>query len=278
MNTFRSMGCEVAVPFGSPLDEIRALFAARDARFSRFQPSSELNRVNAAPLGIALVSEEFASMLSLSLDAAHATDGMVTPCVGGAILAAGYDRDFSQIPPDVGAVWPAAIPSFHAVSLRGRGLLRSETVLLDLNGVVKGRTIDDALALAGRGWVSAGGDVAAAEPVVVGLPGGGSVTLHHGGLATSSVAVRRWRADGVEMNHLIDPRTGLPTRSPWRDVSVAADTCLAADIAATAALLLGVDGPAWLDERGLAGRFVDREGAVTVNRRWSERAPERIAA
>ena len=278
MNAFRSMGCEVVVSFGAPLDDVRALFDARDARFSRFQPCSELNRVNAAPLGLTLVSEEFASMVSLSLDAARATDGMVTPCVGGAIRAAGYDRDFAEIPPDVGAVWPAAIPSFQSVSLCGRGLLRTDTVLLDLNGVVKGRTVDDALTLAGRGWVSAGGDVAAADPVVVGLPGGESVTLHEGGLATSSVRIRRWRADGEEMSHLIDPRTGLPTRSCWRDVTVAAESCTVADVAAKAALLHGPDGPAWLEDHGLAGRFVGHDGAIVLTERWAMRATRTVAA
>jgi thiamine biosynthesis lipoprotein len=149
---------------------------------------------------------------------------------------------------------------------------------LDLNGIVKGKTVDDALELAGSGWVSAGGDIAAREPVVVGLPGGGSIALHDGGLATSSVAKRRWLADGVPQNHLIDPRTGRPTTSPWRDVSVAASTCLIADVAAKAALLLGPAGPAWLDERYLAGRFVAHDGAVTLNESWTARAPETVAA
>ena len=278
MNGFRAMGCDVALPYGMPAGLVRALFEERDARFSRFRPSSELSRVNALPLGLTLVSGEFASMLSLSLDAARATDGLVTPAVGSAILAAGYDRDFDRLPPDVGAVVPAAIPSWYSISLHGGGLLRTETVQLDLNGVVKGKTVDDALELAGRGWVSAGGDVAALEPVVVGLPGGGSIALHDGGLATSSVAKRRWLADGVPQNHLIDPRTGRPTTSPWRDVSVAARTCLIADVAAKAALLLGAAGPGWLDERNLAGRFVSHDGAVTLNDSWSARAPEQVAA
>jgi thiamine biosynthesis lipoprotein len=278
VNGFRSMGCEVVFRLGLPLHEIRSLFQARDARFSRFLPSSELNRVNASPLGVTLVSEEFASMLSLSLDAARATEGLVTPCVGGALVAAGYDRDFSRLPVDVGPVEPAAIPSFRAVSLLGRGILRSEAVELDLNGVVKSRTVDDALALAGRGWVSAGGDVATAEPVVVGLPAGGSVTLRGGGLATSSVGKRRWLAEGRPQHHLFDPRTGRPSDGPWRDVSVAGSTCLIADVAAKAALLLGDDGPAWLDGRGLAGRFVGHDGTVRLNRTWSKRAPQQAAA
>jgi FAD:protein FMN transferase len=278
VNAFRAMGCEVALPYGVPAGLVRALFEERDARFSRFRPSSELSRVNALPLGLTLVSGEFASMLSLSLDAARATDGLVTPTVGGAIVAAGYDRDFDRLPPDVGAVVPAAIPSWHSISLHGGGLLRTETMQLDLNGVVKGKTVDDALEIAGSGWVSAGGDVAAFEPVVVGLPGGGTIALHEGGLATSSVARRNWLAAGQRQNHLIDPRTGSPTTGPWRDVTVAASTCLVADVAAKAALLLGAAGLAWLDERSLAGRFVSHAGTVTLNEHWSARAPERVAA
>jgi FAD:protein FMN transferase len=278
VNAFRAMGCDVALPYGVPVGLVRALFEERDARFSRFRPSSELSRVNALPLGLTLVSGEFASMLSLSLDAARATDGLVTPAVGGAILAAGYDRDFVLLPRDVGAAVPAAVPSWQSISLQGGGLLRTETVQLDLNGVVKGKTVDDALELAGSGWVSAGGDVAALEPVVVGLPGGDSIALHDGGLATSSVAKRRWLAAGVPQNHLIDPRTGSSTTSPWRDVTVAASTCLIADVAAKAALLLGTAGPAWLDGRNLAGRFVAHSGAVTLNESWSARAPKTLAA
>jgi thiamine biosynthesis lipoprotein len=278
VNRFRSMGCEIALPYGMPLAEVRALFDARDARFSRFQPSSELNRVNAAPLGLTLVSEEFASMLSLSLDAARATDGLVSPSVGGALIGAGYDRDFARLPSDGAAAQPAPIHDWTSISLRGPGLLRTEPIVLDLNGVVKGRTVDDALALAGRGWISAGGDVATREPLVVGLPGGESVTLHGGGLATSSVAKRRWRAGGRWQHHLIDPRTGRPTDGPWRDVSVVAASCLAADVAAKAALLMGDRGPGWLEERGLAGRFVTHDDRVVLTPAWERRAPHARAA
>lgn len=279
MNSFRSMGCDVQLPYGAPVDEVRALFDERDARFSRFNDSSELNALNASPLGVAVVSEDFASMLALSIDAARATDGLISPAVGAALLAAGYDRDFHLVPRDVGAVEPAEVPPLEAISLRGRVLLRAVPVTLDLNGVVKGKTVDDALALLdGSGWVSAGGDIAAAEPVVVGLPGGDAITVHSGGLATSSVAKRSWLAGGERQHHLIDPRSGAPSASPWRDVTVAAPTCLAADVAAKTALLLGFDGPWWLERRRLAGRFVDHHGKVSLTSRWARHAPLTVAA
>jgi thiamine biosynthesis lipoprotein len=279
VNSFRAMGCDVQLPYGAPIDSVQALFHARDACFSRFNDSSELNAINAVPLGVAVVSEDFASMLTLAIDAARATGGLISPAVGAAILAAGYDRDFHRVPRDVGAVEPAEVPPLEAISLRGRVLLRAAPVTLDLNGVVKGKTVDDALALLdGSGWVSAGGDVAAAEPVVVGLPGGDAITVHSGGLATSSVAKRSWLADGERQHHLIDPRSGAPAASPWRDVTVAAPTCLRADVAAKAALILGFDGPWWLERQGLAGRFVDHHGHVTLTSRWAHRAPRTVAA
>jgi thiamine biosynthesis lipoprotein len=77
---------------------------------------------------------------------------------------------------------------------------------------------------------------------------------------------------------LIDPATGEPARTPWRDVTVAAENCVAADVAAKAALLLGPAGPSWLDRRNLPGRFVTHGGAVHLNETWRCLAAQRLAA
>lgn len=272
MTTFRSMGVDVELPDGAPSIAVRALFDARDRRFSRFIPSSELNRVNAVPRGLTPVSEDFASMLTLALDAARATGGLVTPTVGGAVVNAGYDRDFATHPSSEVAVVPVRVPPASCVRLFGGDvLLRSDEVMLDLNGVVKGKTVDDALAVLGSSWVSAGGDIATTVRLDVGLPGGDMITLDRGGLATSSIAGRAWNGG----HHLIDPATGLPSKTPWRDVTVAAQRCVIADVAAKAALLLAEAGPSWLDRRGLPGRFVDRDGRMRVNETWRRLAPTR---
>jgi FAD:protein FMN transferase len=273
MSGFRAMGCEIVLSAGAPAAEVQPLFDERDRRFSRFIRSSELNRVNATPAGVCLVSEEFAAMTARALAAARATGGLVTPGAGAALLAAGYDRDFAELVDEPAAVEPERLPGLDSVSLRGRMLLRTEPVVLDLNGAVKSATVDDALTLIGSGWVAAGGDLATTHPVVVGLPEGGTVTLFEGGLATSSVAKRTWLRAGIPQHHLIDPATGSPSRSPWRDVTVAAQNCVAADVAAKAALLLGHAGPSWLDHRGLPGRFVDGRGAVHLNETWRRSAP-----
>jgi FAD:protein FMN transferase len=272
LDRFESMGCEVIVG-GARLHElaaVQALFERRDRIFSRFRDESELRRVNEAPAELVTVLPDFAELVEVALAAAAATGGSVTPTVGGAVVGAGYDRDFVELRPDRRPpASPERVPDFRDVRVIGRLLRRPPGVQLDLNGVVKGRTVDDALALLhGPGFVSAGGDVATTEPLDVGLPGDASLSLRAGGLATSSVTRRRWLRAGTEQHHLIDPATGAPSTSPWACVSVAAGSCLAADVAAKAALLKGAEGPEWLDRRGVPGRFVDPGGHVVSNRTW----------
>ena len=264
------MGCEVVVAgaSGAHLAEIRALFEERDATFSRFREDSELARINRGGGGM-LVSPSFARAVEAALWARDLTDGLVDPTLGAAIAAAGYDRDLARLAPDPRAAGPAAPGRPGGVSLLGRVLVLRGGVQLDLNGVVKAMAVDDALALlGGPGFVSAGGDLVTRGGVDVALPRGGAVRLRAGGLATSGRTKRRWLRGSVEQHHLIDPATGRPASGPWDEVTVCGATCLAADVAAKAAFLLGDSGPAWLDERGLPGRFVARDGAVNENESW----------
>ena len=264
------MGCAVVVG-GATAPERRAieqLFAERERVFSRFVVDSELNRVNAGAGRPVRVSQTFADMLSLALEAARETDGLVTPTLGKALEAAGYDRDFSSLRDDPRPPGDPE-PTKGAVRLAGRWVVVSDDVRLDLNGVVKGQTVDDALTLMHHdGFVSAGGDLTARGPIVTALPGGGVVRLIRGGLATSGTDRRRWSRGGHLQHHLIDPRTGRPSESPWQQVTVCGLSCVGADIAAKAAFLLGSDGPAWLHARNLPGRFVTTGGDVIPNRSW----------
>jgi thiamine biosynthesis lipoprotein len=213
----------------------------------------------------------FADTLRVALRAAAETDGLVVPTVGEALQAAGYDRDFSLLFPDpapVGAHDPAAAGS---VGIVGRLVRVAPGVRLDLNGVVKSRTVDEALRLLpAPGFVSAGGDLAAHGGLSVELPDGGVVSLRRGALATSGTVKRTWLRGGRLQHHLIDPRSGRPSVSRWAQVTACGATCLAADVAAKAGFLLDADGPGWLDERRIPARFIDRSGHATLNRVWAE--------
>lgn len=265
---FRSMGCDV-VAVGDDLGEVEELFRAADARFTRFREDSELARVNGST-GPVLVSAEFARALHAAVRAHRETGGLVDPTLLDELEAAGYDRDFESLDPrGACARRPARAAPALPIQLHGRLLVRAHGARIDLNGVVKSLAVDDALDRIGHGWVSAGGDLATSRPLEVALPGGGQIRLERGALATSGRTTRSWMQDGVERHHLIDPRSGRPSDSPWREVTVCGSTCVDADVAAKAAFLLGADGPGWLDERGLAGWFLARDGSTTPNRTWA---------
>lgn len=264
------MGVDVVVVGATAAERkaVRALFEEWEAVFSRFRPGSELNRVNDAPRPAVVVSPLFARATSVALRAARATGGLVDPTVGTALVAAGYDDDFDRITDVESPVGTPVTGCWRAVTVAGRLLVRPPGVNLDLNGVVKALAVDEALALLeGDGFVAAGGDIATRGAVVASLPAGGNVSVRAGGLATSGTTRRRWTHGGGLQHHLIDPRTGRPSSSRWLEVSVAARSCLAADVAVKAAFLLSDEGPDWLDARGLPGRFVSADELV-VNRAW----------
>jgi thiamine biosynthesis lipoprotein len=270
MHRFRSMGCEIVVGGAAPRERsrIERLFARRDRRFSRFVPVSELNLVNACDADTIVVSTAFERMLLEALRAAALTDGLVDPTLGAAVEAAGYDRDFDELGSDPAPAGTAGTGRWRELRLAGRCLSRPAGVRLDLNGIVKSRTVDDALrSMDGTGFVSAGGDLATRMPLDVELPGGEVVSVF-GGLATSSRTKRRWLRGGEWQHHLVDPTTGRPSTSAWTDVTVCAATCLDADIAAKAAFLLDRDGPDWLDGHELAGRFRLASGEAVLNEAW----------
>ncbi|MCG7204358.1 FAD:protein FMN transferase [Streptomyces arenae] len=277
-----------------------------DAACSRFRTDSELAALDTAGGRPVRVSPLLAEALAVALRAAEATDGAVDPTIGSAMTAIGYDRDFTLVREDDRPVSLRVrrAPGWRAVSLdRATGTVSvPEGVRLDLGATAKAWAADRAVRMlagaAGCGvLVSLGGDTAVAGEA----PGGGwqirvqdvtgavdetpaegsydTVGLRFGGLATSGTAARRWRRGGHHLHHIVDPRTGLPVRSPWRTVSVAAADCADANAATTAALVKGAGAERWLTRLGLPARLVAHDGTVVTTPGWptSAVAPEAAA-
>ena len=293
--------CLVRVVVTDPaaLDDARAVVQehvdAVDHAASRFRGDSEVAALDAAPGRWAEVGPVLADLLDAALTAARDTDGDVDPTVGGSMLGLGYDRSLAELAD--GPLWPTPAPGWRSVELdRERRRVRvAPGVHLDLGATAKAWTADraaaDVAARTGSGClVSLGGDVAVAGPApqggwrirvedVTGHPGDAAtgpatvVRLRRGGLATSSTAHRRWRRDGVELHHLLDPRTGLPPAPVWRTVSAAAGSCLRANTATTAAVVRGERAWPGLRAAGLPVRLVTVDGAVHTLGGWpAERA------
>lgn len=249
-----------------------------DAACSRFRADSELMTLPAGrPL---LVSQQLADLVRVALDAAEATDGLVNPAVGTVLAGLGYDRDWARMAEDrpLSRVRVRQVPSWRQVRLEGRQLTVPNGVQLDLGATGKAFTADliaaqIAAELAVGVLVALGGDIATAGPepgagwnvLVQDRPGDPSITVRlapQSALATSSTQSRRWQSGGRQMHHIVDPRSCTPAKVVWRSATVAAPRCVQANALSTAALILGVDAPAWLHQQGRAARLVSTSGEV----------------
>lgn len=271
--------------------ELRAAVRTLDAACSRFRTDSDLARVNAGAGRPVAAPPVLIDAVSVALRAARLTSGLVDPTVGRAMRLIGYDRDFAQVS-TAGRGFEAVfqpVPGWQAVEVDAEAgtITVPAGVELDLGATAKARCADVAAAriaaATGSGvLVNLGGDIAVAgEPPAGGWPvrvsdrhddepeaPGQTIRLHDGGLATSGVAARRWAAGGRWMHHVVDPRTGAPAAEVWRTVSVAASTCVDANAASTAAVILGVDALDWLAGVGLPARLVTTDGAEVRVAGW----------
>jgi thiamine biosynthesis lipoprotein len=265
---------------------------AVDRACSRFRDDSELARLNRAGGRPFAASGYLFEAVRVALRTSEATGGLVDPTIGRGLRLAGYDRTFTIVSGrDSRTVHARFAPAagWRLVELdeNRRSIRIPSGVELDLGATAKALAADRAANAAasrtGAGiLVSLGGDIAVAGapplggwPVLIAedhrapLDGPGPVvSLEAGGLATSSVTVRRWRAGGHELHHILDPRTGRPAPSCWRTVTVAAASCVDANTASTAAVLLGEAAPGWLAERGLPARLVAFSGDVVCIGGW----------
>jgi FAD:protein FMN transferase len=283
---FRAMGTEIellvdALEAGAALDAAENEFHRLEALLSRFRPDSELSRLNAS--GSLDAGPDLVRVVSLALAARKRSGGRFDPTVHDALVAAGYDRSFELVATsrerdvDVGVHrhLHRCTPSPPAVGVRvaGTRIELEPAVRLDLGGIGKGYAAERAaeiLATAGPCLVNAGGDVATRSgswPVGVETANGPTTLELSGGsaLATSGRDRRRWRRNGRELHHLIDPRTGAPAESDLLRVTVVADDAVVAELEAKMLFLVGAErAAAEADASGTPAVLVTRDGRTIL--------------
>lgn len=251
------------------LEAVLSRLAAWASRLTRFDPGSELMRLNATPGGRATVGPTLAAVLDWAREAESLTDGLVDVALLDARLAAEARPGGRPAVPACRSWALERGPRSSAVS-RGAGLR------FDLDGVAKGWLADRALQIApGRSaLVDADGDVAlrvAGDDVWgVGIadprqPGGllGVLAFRAGegparlGVATSGTSVHRWVRGSAVAHHIIDPRTLRPAATDLVQATVVAGSARLAEALAKAAVIVGADrAPSLLDRPGALGALL----------------------
>jgi thiamine biosynthesis lipoprotein len=270
-----------------------ALFAEIERRLTRFEPSSDLSRLNADPRVGVPAPPLLRAAVSAALRAARLSGGLVDPTLLDAVRSVGYDESRARVAP---AGLPAGLDSapprlparphpaarWKAIKVdQAAGLIRRPPGLaLDLGGSAKGWAADliaIRLGRYGRCAVDCGGDVR-----IVGGPDahrGGpwevrvrhpltgapahTLYVHAGGVGTSGIDARLWEGPRGELvHHLIDPATGQPAWTGLLTVTALAPTALEAEALAKAALLSGPSAGRRLLRAHRGGVLVHDDGTV----------------
>jgi thiamine biosynthesis lipoprotein len=284
---FRAMGtaCAVSVtarredwlPARRAMDAGRTEVVACERALSRFDPRSDLDRLNSSSGEWIPVEERLVEALEVALRAREDTGGRFDPTILPALIAAGYDRSFEQITPRA----PRIARSWHAGArievdaARQRARIESGAAA-DLGGIGKGFSATRALRAMRTAWpalpgglVDLGGDIAVwgtspgggrwrlgiAEPRVPGATLG-VLRIAAGGVATSGRDQRRFGLEN-ELHHLIEPSTGAPAQGgPLAVTVVAADAAWAEAHATALAVIAPHAARAYVAERPGIGALV----------------------
>lgn len=258
------------------------------AQMSTWEPDSTLSRFNAAAAGTrhtlpAQLQEVLSAALALAEDSGGAFDPTVGPLVELWGFGPGRPRQTAPTPAEVDALRSRI--GWQRLQLEGEALAQPGGVSLDLSAIAKGYAVDRiAAALRAAGYahllIEVGGELRAhgqhpdGRPWRVGLEGpsgegaASGLLLRDLSVATSGDYRQFFEQDGRRYSHMIDPRSGQPIAQAGIAVSVVHPSCMQADGLATTLAVLGPEqGLRWASERGIAARFVYREGDAWAERR-----------
>jgi FAD:protein FMN transferase len=258
--------------------EAKRRLRAWHQQFSRFEPDSELARVNADPRAAVPISAMMAALADTVRAVGTLTGGLVDGTLIDEVERAGYDRHYEgdSVPLEVALslapprrpAGPSARAGWRKLTVdRPAGMItRPLGVKLDSGGIAKG-LFADALALElleyGSFAIDCGGDIrlggafGCERDVEVAGPFDGRILhrfrMRDGAVATSGIGKRSWLCpDGRPAHHLIDPATGDPAFTGIVQVTAIAPTGALAEALSKAALLSGPGGAdRWLTRGGV---------------------------
>ena len=278
-----------AVFHGEPLgwhDDLRSALQASvdevDRQMSTYRRDSDLNRLNAAPVGAwTQLPAETVAVIEAALAIGEASDGAFDVGVGDLVAAWGFGADARSGAPAGKAPQGLALKTLE-LDAAGRRARKWAPLRLDLSGIAKGYGVDrlgetmDRFGIAswlvgidgemrargckpdGSAWA-----VGHERPVIGRRDLMGVLELEDVAVATSGGYRHCHEVAGRMVSHTMDPRTGEPLDNGLAAVTVLAETCMAADAWATALLVRGLDeGVALARRLGMSALFVDGQDNV----------------
>ncbi|MBC8345340.1 MAG: FAD:protein FMN transferase [Candidatus Marinimicrobia bacterium] len=250
---------------------IDSILADIDVQMSTYRLDSEISIFNQLKKDEATqVSEAFATVLKRAIYWGEITNGAFDVSILPSVLLwrkGKPDREYPEQwepPTDLESVMEMVKVGFDKINLSENNLRKSYPgQMIDLNAIAKGWGVDQLfIYIRNAGMknfmVEIGGEVRTLgnnnkgsdwkigidKPMVGTIPGEeiySVVSVSNQAMATSGNYRNFQEFNNVQYSHIIDPRTGQPTRSNIASVTVIASTCMDADALATALNVMGIE-------------------------------------
>jgi thiamine biosynthesis lipoprotein len=273
------------------LNEVENIFQNLEKIFSRFDPESELSKINGNLNQELDISEPMADVLKLSLKFNELFEGYFDPRIIGNLEKIGYDKDFRKNNFNISEA-KEIIPEKIETLLKNNLFLDFEnkkaTVKkrIDLAGIVKGYTVDKASEyLKKEGFenfiVEAGGDMYASGKNtennfwtidVEGLPKEKIIfKIKDEGIATSGISRKRWVIGKQKFHHLINPKNPSLFSFELKSATVIAQNTAEADAQVKSLFLMGKEkGMEMANKNNLKVLFLDYKGNAYLSQKIKE--------
>lgn len=242
--------------------QLDSLFHVINKSMSTYQTNSDISKLNRNEMDV--VDNHFINVFEASKDIYNKTDGAFDPTIGAVVNAWDFGPEGNIIDLDSLKIHDLMTSvGLNKVSVVNNRMRKPESTFIDFNAIAKGYGVDVV------GWylesqniknylVNIGGELRARgtnmsskKPWTVGVEnpnfdGTQSINkivfLKDKAMATSGT-YRKFKIDenGNKYAHIIDTKTGYPSKTNLLSISVIADDCMTADAYATAFKTMGID-------------------------------------
>lgn len=242
--------------------EIDSLFAVINKSMSTYIADSDISRLNRNET--VSVDNHFLNVFNTSNTIYKATNGAFDPTIGAVVNAWDFGPKGKIVALDslkIDSLMQGV--GFNKVSIKNNTILKPVTTFIDFNAIAKGYGVDviglfleqkqikNYLVEIGGEIRTRGNNVVKQSNWKVGVEmphfdGEQSIlkaiSLHNEAMATSGT-YRKFKIDdeGNRYSHIIDTKTGYPSKTNLLSISVIAQNCMTADAYATAFKAMGIE-------------------------------------
>tara|TARA_Y100000994_G_scaffold232113_1_gene219098 strand:+ start:6047 stop:7024 length:978 start_codon:yes stop_codon:yes gene_type:complete len=262
---------------------VDSLLKVIDVSMSTYNKNSSISLINQG-YNITL-DPLIEQVIERSIQICHQTSGMFDITVAPLVNYWGFGPDKTKKKKSYDFIQSDYVIGCDKIAIKNKKLIKSDSVLIDLNGIAQGFTSDyiakyffleegvkDFMIEIGGEIHCRGNNLGNGWKIGIDSPNNKKsefafvLNLNNISLATSGSYRNYYYNDSVKINHTISPKTLEPTSNKLLSTTILHSNCMSADAYATACMALGLEqSKVFLQENNIVGCLIYIENQDTLS-------------